>query len=321
MHGNNHKNDDHILFLEDINNIKIEHTLLSGQSFMWHYDQDCDGLLAGVIDGDLYIIQNMNDGSDMVVHTSRQYENMAAFRRFISHYFSLDINTGTLFPEEFKARFPEIWSMIQPYMTTKVLRQPPFEVLITFMCAQGLGMSVIRRQIKSLTRENGVLHQTNLAGRSFTYHSFPTPEALAASSPEHLKLCTNNNCVRARNIINAAQEVVSGSLDLEGLKDPDMPLVEARSRLCSLPGIGYKIADCVLLFGLNRFDAFPIDTHVRQYLAAWFSIGKNIHSLSQKNYLSLQAGAHTILSPEFAGFAGHILFHCWRKEIKKLNTF
>ena len=293
---------------------------MSGQSFMWNHDAKTKDLLSGIIDGELYIIQNATD-PEISIHSTKQYADTSAFMDFISNYFSLDIDTGTIFPIEFKERYPNIWQIIQPYMATKVLRQAPFEVLVTFMCAQGLGMSVIRRQIESLTREKGILHETVLAGRPFAYHTFPSPEALAASAPERLKLCTNNNCIRANNIIHAAQEVVSGSLDLETLRDSRMPLAEARERLCALPGIGMKIADCILLFGLNRFDAFPIDTHVRQYLSAWFSFGNDFHSLSQKNYLDLQAQVCDILSPELAGFAGHILFHCWRKEIKQLNTY
>lgn len=82
-----------------------------------------------------------------------------------------------------------------------------------------------------------------------------------------------------------------------------------------------KIADCIALFGLGRFDSFPIDTHVKQYLLEWFGIEAARHSLTEKNYRILQHEAHAILGNDFAGYAGHILFHCWRKEIKKMRAF
>ena len=87
------------------------------------------------------------------------------------------------------------------------------------------------------------------------------------------------------------------------------------------PGIGFKIADCIALFGLGRFDAFPIDTHVRQYLGKWFNSRTALRSLTPANYLILDAEARTFLNPELAGYGGHILFHCWRKEVKKLHSF
>jgi len=86
-------------------------------------------------------------------------------------------------------------------------------------------------------------------------------------------------------------------------------------------GIGLKIADCIALFGLGRFDAFPIDTHVKQYLWEWFGIEEARHSLTEKNYRILQEKARAILGAEYAGYAGHILFHCWRKEVKKMKAF
>ncbi|MEI6640380.1 MAG: Fe-S cluster assembly protein HesB, partial [Chlorobium sp.] len=74
-------------------------------------------------------------------------------------------------------------------------------------------------------------------------------------------------------------------------------------------------------FGLGRFDAFPIDTHVKQYLATWFNSTTALRPLTPARYLLLDAEARTFLNPELAGYAGHILFHCWRKEVKKLRSF
>ena len=101
----------------------------------------------------------------------------------------------------------------------------------------------------------------------------------------------------------------------------EIPLDELRRTLSENSGIGFKIADCIALFGLGRFDAFPIDTHVKQYLGAWFNSPTALRPLSPASYLMMDAEARTFLKPEFAGYAGHILFHCWRKEIKKLRSF
>lgn len=256
-----------------------------------------------------------------MVSDPHKISDKESFNDFIRHYFSLDIDSNLLFPDAFKKHFPEIWKLIQPYLGIKILRQSAFEVLITFMCAQGLGMRIIRKQVSFLSSNYGKKHVVNLCGKPFTYFSFPTPEALAAAEPAALRLCTNNNCQRANNIVDAARAVASGKLDLERLKDPELPLDLVRETLCKQHGIGLKIADCVMLFGLHRFSAFPIDTHVRQYLAAWFSIGDASKALTEKHYHFLQQEALRLLNPELAGFAGHILFHCWRKEVKRLDSY
>lgn len=298
----------------------IRGSLLSGQSFRWDYYQDNGQTYFGVIGDDLFILEN-NEDDWYTVTTTKKFSCDEEFHEFIGFYFSLDVNPDDLFPAGFSEQYPGIWRLIKPYLGIKVLRQNAFETLVTFMCAQGLGMNIIRRQISYLTREYGKEHTVDIAGKPFTYNSFPSPETLAGIAPDSLRLCTNNNCIRATNIIKAAYSVATGQLDLEDLQDPDMPLETARERLSAHSGIGNKIADCVLLFGLHRFSAFPIDTHVRQYLAAWFSIDKALQSLTQKNYLFLQEEVSRILNPEFAGFAGHILFHCWRKEVKHLTSF
>ncbi len=304
----------------ELHEVDITNSLFSGQSFRWNYFEGNTNTYYGVIGEDLFIIENI-DNKHYITSTNRNMRLEENFNTFFSNYFSFDIKSSELFTDEFRERFPDIWQLIQPYLSIKILRQDAFETLITFMCAQGLGMKIIRRQISYLAREYGNKHTVTVKNKPFTYFSFPSPETLAAADPGHLRLCTNNNCIRATNIIKAASSVATGQLDLEDLKDPEMPLEAARERLSSHSGIGYKIADCVLLFGLHRFSAFPIDTHVKQYLATWFSIGESLQSLTQKNYLFLQEQVSHLLNPELAGFAGHILFHCWRKEVKHLDSY
>ena len=189
------------------------------------------------------------------------------------------------------------------------------------MCAQGIGMHLIRKQVAMLTETYGERITVTFQEKEIVLHDFPTPLRLASADPFALSRCTNNNRVRAANIIAASRSVVEGKIDLHSLRNRDIPLNELRMTLSQQSGIGFKIADCIALFGLGRFDAFPIDTHVRQYLGAWFNSAAALRSLSPVTYLIMDAEARTIVNPEFAGFAGHILFHCWRKEIKKLRSF
>ncbi len=308
------------MFGINLEKIDIEGSIFSGQSFRWERTENEHKTCHGVVDGKLLIIEYGNVNSPVLKSTSRLIDGKS-LEEFARRYFSLDIDGSNAFPESFKRTYPEVWQLLQPYLQVKILRQAPFETLVTFMCAQGIGMNIIRRQVKHLTEKLGTRHRFVLESGPIVYHAFPTPEALASADPDALKLCTNNNCIRARNIVDAAAAVASGRLDLEALRDPEMPLETARERLCRERGIGLKIADCVMLFGLQRFSAFPIDTHVHQYLGAWFSFGEALKSLTGKTYLSLQRRAAELFDPELAGFAGHILFHAWRKEVKRLQSF
>jgi N-glycosylase/DNA lyase len=100
-----------------------------------------------------------------------------------------------------------------------------------------------------------------------------------------------------------------------------MAFEEVQARLTQERGIGLKIADCVALFGLGHFEAFPIDTHVHQFMAQWFKVPAASRSLTPATYRQLTLEAREILGSHYTGYAAHLLFHCWRCEVKKLCWF
>ncbi len=300
--------------------IDVKQSLFSGQTFLWDIVSTDAEYYLSVIKNIPVIIQQISDykieiQSDSIVIDS------ALITDFIKSYFSFEIDANLIFQDDFKRFNSEIYSLISSYFSLRILRQDPYETMISFMCAQGIGMHLIRKQIRMLKKNYGKKISITLSGKEVILYTFPTPERLAAVDPLVLSTCTNNNRIRAKNIVLAAQGVADGEIDLQSLCDPAIPLAELRNTLCLNPGIGFKIADCIALFGLGRFDAFPIDTHVRQYLGKWFNSRTALRSLTPANYLILDAEARTFLNPELAGYGGHILFHCWRKEVKKLHSF
>ena len=306
--------------IQSRNPISIKDTLFSGQSFLWNIHSFEHDYYSSVIDSKpLFICQISNTDFEVYSHYKEIYG--IPLPEFICTYFSLDIDTETLFPENFLKLHPELWVLLTEYFPLRILRQEPFETMITFMCAQGIGMHLIRKQVSMLTETYGEKLTVPFKGKEVVLHDFPTPERLASADIDTLSRCTNNNRVRAANIIAVSKGIAQGKFDLMSLRNRAIPLDELRSTLSQNSGIGYKIADCIALFGLGRFDAFPIDTHVKQYLGTWFNSETALRSLSPASYLVMDAEARTLLKPEFAGYAGHILFHCWRKEIKKLRSF
>ena len=301
-------------------NISIKDILFSGQSFLWNVHAFDKDYYCSIIDSSPVFIKQLS-GNEIEINSTRNEFYGVPLHEFIRTYFSLDIDTCNVFPETFLLSHPELWKLLEEYFPLRILRQDPFETMIMFMCAQGIGMHLIRKQVAMLTENYGEAIPVTFKGKSLVLHNFPSPQRLAAADPFTLSRCTNNNRLRAANIISASRRIAEGSIDLDSLRNKQMPLDELRLTLSQNSGIGFKIADCIALFGLGRFDAFPIDTHVRQYLGTWFKSAAALRSLSPATYLMMDAEARTLLNPEFAGYAGHILFHCWRKEIKKLRSF
>lgn len=298
----------------------VRSTLFSGQSFLWDILEYNGESYGSVINSIPVMIRQISVNEIEITAESNKISGRT-LPDFFRHYFTLDIANNSGFPKSFPELYPEVWQLLSGYFSLKILRQDFFETMICFMCAQGIGMHLIRKQVSMLRKTYGEKRVLSLEERDIDLYSFPSPGPLAEADPVALSRCTNNNRVRAANIILAARAVTDGTLDLDALRDPLLPLAELRRMLCKNRGIGYKIADCIALFGLGRFDAFPIDTHVKQYLAKWFESSVALRSLSPATYLVLDAEARSILDPDLAGYGGHQLFHCWRKEIKRLRSF
>ena len=300
--------------------IDINGTLFSGQSFLWNNIGNSKDYYGILINKEPVIMRQLSE-NDLEIYTTSNNINGLNISDFIYQYFTLDIDANAIFSDGFSRLYPELWKLLTKYFSVRIMRQDPFETMISFMCAQGIGMHLIRKQVSMLLQNYGEKRSVSFLGQEIILNQFPSPQRLAEADPLALSNCTNNNRLRALNIIKVSRGVAEGRIKLDYLSDRRLPLSELRSILCQNSGIGYKIADCIALFGLGRFDAFPIDTHVKQYLGKWFNSTTALRSLSPATYLALDREARTILKPDLAGYAGHILFHCWRREIKGLRTF
>jgi N-glycosylase/DNA lyase len=306
--------------IEHEEKLDINQTLFSGQSFSWHGYSDKERYASAIINGSAVVLEKNND-KGTVIYTDGEAIDTEDPGAWFRRYFSMDVDTETLFSESFRSAFPGLSRQLERYRGLRVLRQDPYETMVTFMCAQGIGMALIRRQVSLLARRYGEHVPLTLNGCTFNLYRFPTPSRLGAADPLELRACTNNNLTRARNIVSASQNVAEGHLDFKTLASEKTTLEEIRATLTACSGIGPKIADCIALFGLGRFDAFPIDTHVRQFLGEWFDVPEASAPLTDKTYPVLAKRAGAILGEQMAGYRGHHLFHCWRTEVRKMQAF
>lgn len=228
--------------------LSIEKTFECGQCFRWN--RGGDGVYRGVVrgyyaeiaerGGEVYIISDAPD--DMW----REYFDLETDYAAVSRSF-----TGAYLSE--CTRFG---------MGIRILRQEPWEALCSFIISQCNNISRIKGIVERLCKNFG----KRVVANGVEYYSFPSAQRIAELSIEEL------SCIRAgyraEYIICAARAVVSGELDLEALKTCDY--MQAIKALRTVHGVGEKVANCVVLFGLWHMEAFPIDVWIKRALKEHF---------------------------------------------------
>ena len=160
----------------------------------------------------------------------------------------------------------------------RILHQEHWETLCSFIISQNNNIPRIKKIIESLCEKYGECVYTDSCGKKF--YSFPSPEKiLCAGEKEVFDLKTG---FRAKYIIDAAQKVCDGTVDFSQIeKDNTQTALE---KLCTIKGVGPKVASCVLLFSFRKYDCFPIDVWVKKILAKYYPDFKD------KEYFGKYAG-------------------------------
>ncbi len=147
----------------------------------------------------------------------------------------------------------------------RILRQEPWEALCSFIISQCNNIPRIKGIVERLCLNFG--EKTEFEGRE--YYSFPAAEKIALLSEKDLAVIRAG--YRAEYIINAARSVASGETDFAELDRMDA--VSAKKEIMKLRGVGSKVADCFVLFGLHKLDAFPIDVWMKRAIAEHYGKG------------------------------------------------
>ena len=179
---------------------------------------------------------------------------------FWKSYFDLDICYRDIRDRIDKEKDPYLYCASEYGKGIRILRQDPWEMLISFIISQRKNIPAIKASIEKLCAlTGGVITDNECCGRVF---SFPTPDKLAALSMEDLSGCSLG--YRDKYVHQAALDVASGAVDLESWNDlDDERLME---ELLKLFGVGVKVANCEILFGYHRLDAFPKDVWINRVL-------------------------------------------------------
>ena len=273
-------------------------TLDSGQVFHW---EKIENRFYGTIsDRAVWVEQRGNvlrvGGSGSATGSSRP-----PLPRLIEDYFALDHPLAEIchsFPDD------PIMNAARSYgYGLRIIRQPKWECLAMFICSSMKQVAHIRQISKKLRERFG--SQRKIGNHEL--FTFPSPKRIAQSSEKELRECALG--YRAKNLLATAQLIDSGVVNLEkwsAFSDGDLC-----AKLCELPGVGVKVANCVMLFAYERLRAFPIDVWIERVLRQqYFPRKRNMTAGRLRAFTETHFGEH-------GGYAQQYLFHHARMAARK----
>jgi N-glycosylase/DNA lyase len=273
-------------------------TLNSGQVF--HWQRTGAGFCGTIADGAVYVEQHGDILRAKAASPSSRYSSAHA-QKTISNYFALDHPL-----EEICASFPRDLAMkaaCEFCRGLRIIRQPKWECLATFICSSMKQVTHIRQISRALRQRYG--ERKEICGQEI--FSFPSPARLARASELELRQCALG--YRAKNLLATAKRVHLGEADLNSWSTVSDD--ELRERLCDFPGVGIKVANCVMLFAYERLAAFPIDVWIERVLRQMY--------LSRRRKLTGQMMAEFAANyfGRYGGYAQQYLFHHARMTKKR----
>lgn len=239
------------LIIDNISPLDLSLTLDCGQSFRW--SENPDGSWHGVV-GEKSADVIIRDGKLIVCGDGN---NDAGFWK---RYFDLDRDYASICD-----RFKEdkwLGKAVSTYPGIRILRQDAWEALCSFIISQNNNIPRIKGIISRLCARFG----NDLGGGDF---SFPSAGVIASKTPEDLAGLRAG--FRVKYILDAARRVAGGEIDLDAVNE--MPIDQARQTLMQINGVGPKVAECALLYGFGRVDAFPVDVWVRRIMSELYPDG------------------------------------------------
>jgi N-glycosylase/DNA lyase len=277
----------------------LDFSLCCGQVFRW---RKFDGWWYGVV-GE-HVVKIRQFGAQL------EFENVS--REFVQNYFGL--NDDLVKIKSCIGKDDYVRSALQRFEGLRIVRQLPWECLISFICATYKSIAAIELMLKKLSIKYG--EKQFFDGLEF--YTFPTIEQLTKASEKGLQDCGLG--YRAKYVQKTAKKIHDEINNLEALKT--IPYLEARKALLEFSGVGLKVADCVLLFSLEKMEAFPVDVWVKRVILNHYAnhlpaeIVKKMqshNSVTNFEYQKIGEFARSYFG-RYAGYAQEYLFHFERTQ-------
>ena len=271
-------------------NYNLAATLTSGQAFRWYPNDNDDW--QGVIGKQQVILRQRANGVE--AQSLGSALDWHEVRNYLQTEIEIDAVTAT-FPND-----PPMRAAIDACKGLRLLRQDPWETLASFILSSTKQIVQIQQIVRAVCECYGEALPAGSCANSLSF-SFPSAERIASLSEPKLRSCKMG--FRAPYLLETARIVTSGQLNLESLRA--LPTEKARKALCELPGVGEKIANCVLLFAYGFQDAFPVDVWVQKAMRELYFPRRKPTSKRLRHFIETHFGPN-------AGYAQQYLFHYMR---------
>lgn len=271
------KEQENDIILENIECFNVELSLFCGQAFRWMKNED--GSFTGTVKGRVLNI-SQNENQIILKNTTKD-----DFENIWSDYFDLGRDYAGICRKFENDEY--LKNAKEEYYGIRVLNQEPWEALCSFIISQNNNIPRISGIIKRLCENFGDrIDDEN--------YSFPTYKRLKDVTVEELGVLRAG--FRAKYIADAVSKLNSEEISLESIKK--MPIEQARQELMKIKGVGAKVAECTLLYGFGRKEAFPVDVWVKRIMSELYPDG-----LPE-------------CTKDVEGIAQQYLFH-WRRNLKE----
>ena len=290
-----------------INHVSLDpiRTINSGQVFLW---ENHDNAWYG-IDGNRILKITIHEKEEIrkykdrkyiydLKNTEIEYNSFPEYKNWNYHFFRLYDDSSLI--NKVLSKDPIISNIYKKYNGLRLTRQDPFQCIISFVCASNTNIKRIRFMLKNITKKFGKkVNYDNLS-----LNLFPNVNELSDASIEELVECGLG--YRSKFVKSISNHIKKNSLDLNSLKY--MQYSDAKLELTKLFGIGNKIADCVLLFSLEKTEAFPIDIWIYRALFQYYEWMFKDNNLIKSNKLpeNRYKLIHNRINEYFGYYSGYV---------------
>lgn len=282
------------IILKETKDFDPVHIFECGQCFRWIKEDD--GSYTGVAKGK--VINVKKDGANIVIDNTNKEE----FENIWYDYFDLGRDYTSL-KKELGQHDENLKKAVDFGWGIRILQQDSWEMLISFIISSNNRIPMIQRAINNISEKYGK-EIGEYRGRK--YFAFPSPEELSKASVEELRECKTG--FRDKYIYHTNKMVIEENLNMEDFIEMDSEV--CHKELMKFKGVGAKVADCIALFGMRKYESFPVDVWVKRVMQEFY--GAEDMSLPKMRKYGME------LFGEKAGFAQQYLFYYVRElEIGK----
>ena len=275
----------------DYSIINLENTINSGQVFLWTKQKE---FWYGINGQDILKINNLGK---IISYSNKKYD-----------FFRNTDDMKKIIKSISKDKTTKI--AVKKYLGLRLIRQDPFQCFISFIVSSNSNIQKIKSSLEKISIKFGKKIQFD----NKEFYMFPEPKKIANATIQEIQNCGVG--YRAKFIIDAAKMVESRQIDFDQLKKSNYQ--NAKETILTVPGIGNKVADCILLFSLDKIEAFPLDRWMIRILEKYYleKFELETKSITEKQYNTLHEKIVKHFGP-YAGYAQQFLFKMERENYQK----